>query len=504
MDIRHVFPRCNLVCKHCTALHWPSEARFPRPRNPADFEFYLCCSNGRVPFNLPQRPYPLLLRDLLTKTCTSRVGKVARTPESHAFHQSIRHYSNSFAFTSMGCGDQHERLPGTGPPTFRIQGQLYHPIGSLLPLPDTAPAFLQVYMYDGITAQETRRDRAYSNRNTQISRQIAELPHDANPFARFFAHNAERLRQDDSIRVRISLKDPDAGDQRRYNLPIDESFAAIIPAVEDGATRRDIIISHRDGRFNRISEVSPIYLPLRYPLLFHFGERGWHYQMLAAPDEDGPIIGRGAGGSNRVSPREWFAGLFHSHKDVFSPVLSAGSLLHEIAVDGACVVESQKVFWLQTHQKQLRADLYQGVVDYLAADANAEANNTIGRRIILPATYQGSPRNLSAHYQDAMAIARKHGGPSLFITFTCKPTWIEITRELYAGQAAVDRPDLIARVFNMKLHELAGRSLRSTSSVWSSPTAMLLSSKSEVFRTPICFLYSAVTTRLLRLTRLIA
>ena len=203
----------------------------------------------------------------------------------------------------------------------------------------------------------------------------------------------------------------------------------------------------------RISAVSPIYLPLRYPLLFSFGERGWHYQMLATTGDDGQRRGRGAGGSIRVSPREWFAGLFHSHKDVFSPVLSAGSLLHEITVDGACVVESQKVFWLQTHQK-LRADLYQGVVDYLAADADAETNNTIGRRVILPATHQGSPRNLSAHYQDAMAIARKHGGPSLFITFTCNPTWIEITRELYPGQAASDRPDLIARVFNMKLDEL--------------------------------------------------
>jgi len=176
--------------------------------------------------------------------------------------------------------------------------------------------------------------------------------------------------------------------------------------------------------------------------------------MLGASDDNGQIRGRGAGGSTRVSPREWFAGLFHSHKDVSSPVLSAGSLLHELAVDGACVVESQKVHFLRTHQKQLRADLYQGVVDYLAVDADAEANNSIGRRIILPATHQGSPRNLSAHYQDAMAIARKHGGPSLFITFTCNPTWIEVTRELYPGQAAVDRPDLIARVFNMKLSEL--------------------------------------------------
>jgi len=103
--------------------------------------------------------------------------------------------------------------------------------------------------------------------------------------------------------------------------------------------------------------------------------------MLGASNDDGPIRGGGAGDSTRVSPREWFAGLFHTHKDVFSPVLSAGSLLHEIAVDGAYVIESQKVHWLKVHQKQPRADLYQGVVDYLAADADAEANNSIGRRL---------------------------------------------------------------------------------------------------------------------------
>ena len=49
----------------------------------------------------------------------------------------------------MGCG-QNERLLGNGPSTFRIQSALYHLIGSLLPLPNTASAFLQVYMYDGL------------------------------------------------------------------------------------------------------------------------------------------------------------------------------------------------------------------------------------------------------------------------------------------------------------------------------------------------------------------
>jgi hypothetical protein len=58
------------------------------------------------------------------------------------------------------------------------------------------------------------------------------------------------------------------------------------------------------------------------------------------------------------------------------------------------------------------------------------------------------------NYQDAMAIVRKFGTPDLFITFTCNPQWREIQESLFQNQMATDRPDLIARVFKMKLSEL--------------------------------------------------
>jgi hypothetical protein len=54
-------------------------------------------------------------------------------------------------------------------------------------------------------------------------------------------------------------------------------------------------------------------------------------------------------------------------------------------------------------------------------------------------------------YQDAMAVVRHHGKPDLFITMTCNPSWPEIQNELLPGQIATDRPDLVARVFRMKL-----------------------------------------------------
>src|SRR3954447_3082497 len=39
---------------------------------------------------------------------------------------------------------------------------------------------------------------------------------------------------------------------------------------------RDLIIEYHGGRLTRISELHSAYLPLRFPLLFLYGEPGWH------------------------------------------------------------------------------------------------------------------------------------------------------------------------------------------------------------------------------------
>ena len=61
---------------------------------------------------------------------------------------------------------------------------------------------------------------------------------------------------------------------------------------------------------------------------------------------------------------------------------------------------------------------------------------------------------MQQNYQDAMAIVATHGKPDLFITMTCNPKWKEVTENLLPGQRASDRPDVVARVFHMKLSEL--------------------------------------------------
>ena len=74
--------------------------------------------------------------------------------------------------------------------------------------------------------------------------------------------------------------------------------------------------------------------------------------------------------------------------------------------------------------------------------------------VILPSSFQGSPRALLQNYQDAMAIIAKFGKPDLFITFTCNPKWKEVTENLYEGEQPSDCPHLLARIFKLKLKEL--------------------------------------------------
>ncbi|UYV76485.1 hypothetical protein LAZ67_14000604 [Cordylochernes scorpioides] len=46
------------------------------------------------------------------------------------------------------------------------------------------------------------------------------------------------------------------------------------------------------------------------------------------------------------------------------------------------------------------------------------------------------------------------GRPDLFVTFTCNPRWTDIVENLLPNQNPSDRPDLVARVFNLKLQQL--------------------------------------------------
>lgn len=120
------------------------------------------------------------------------------------------------------------------------------------------------------------------------------------------------------------------------------------------------------------------------------------------------------------------------------PLFLSGRLFHQFAIDAYSRIEKERLYYLQTHQK----DLCGKIEDY---------NPKIVR---LPSTFIGGPRFINESFQDSMAIIRKYGRPSLFITFTANPKWQEIANWLLETQNPTDRPDIVNRVFNMKQRQL--------------------------------------------------
>ncbi|CEP10635.1 hypothetical protein [Parasitella parasitica] len=131
---------------------------------------------------------------------------------------------------------------------------------------------------------------------------------------------------------------------------------------------------------------------------------------------------------------------------------SFGKLFHQYVVDMYAKMEQQRLNFIRFNQKSLRAELYNGLADAIHLGDNDMSE--VGKKVILPSSFIGGPRFMAQLYQDAMNLVRRFGKPDLFITFTCNPAWSEIANELLVNQKPSDRPDLCARVFNLKLRAL--------------------------------------------------
>ena len=156
------------------------------------------------------------------------------------------------------------------------------------------------------------------------------------------------------------------------------------------------------------------------------------------------------GTGKRLTAAAYYRNLFQVFSNSFNPILRCGKLMAEFACNCWYKVENQRLTWHKFHQKELRAEKYQGLVDAMRANENV---TEAGDRIILASSHTGSPRWYRSKFQDSMAIVRKFGKPHLFVTFTASGQWDETKECIYDGQDPVQRPDMVVRIFNAKLHE---------------------------------------------------
>ncbi|XP_050278246.1 uncharacterized protein LOC126719772 [Quercus robur] len=311
-----------------------------------------------------------------------RLLSMSNDQRSNKFRVGIRIYNSLFAFTSLGGNIDRSVNNGTAPYVFRLNGQNHHRIGSLIPVDGQKTQFAQLYIYDTKNEIANRIDA------------VTSADH----------------RKDVDIDIVIGLLN-----------------------MLDNCNQLVKYFRMARDRFNE-SDMHDVRIRL-------IRSHNYDSRQYNLPDtiEVAAII---VGDLNTENCERDIIVENQSSGLQRNTLLLGGRLFQQFIVDAYTSIEKERLQWVRQNQLKLRSELYGGLKDaVLRGDTNPK---TVGKRIILPSSFTGSPRYMAQNYQDAMAICRRVGYPDLFMTFTCNPKWSEITPclEFIEGQNVGDRPDI--------------------------------------------------------------
>ncbi|KAL3622578.1 hypothetical protein CASFOL_033989 [Castilleja foliolosa] len=421
---------CEFVCEHCSALFWFAERVMRSPLH-ARPKYTHCCKSGAVRLPFPLYPPPALKNLFGDST----------------FMENIRAYNNMFSMTYFVARIDEAVNDGRGPYVFKVSGQVSHWIGSLCPVGNEGPRFLQLYIYDTINEVSNRLRFFESSQRCSLSPAIvSSLIHtlnSCNEYVRLFKSAADfcdtSAIRDFSVRLFNNVGD------RRYEPPASGTLGGIVFAEDSNASNYDIVVHNKDGPPHRVSKLHPSYIPLQYPLLFPYAEPGWSPQLRLHSICDGK--------RKNLTVNMYYSFQIHNRDGMYSLLLNGGRLFQQYLVEAYTCVEQSRLEFINSNKNLFRSEFLAGVYDAIARGDNN--SHDIGKRVFLPSSFTGGPRYMYKQYQDALAICRVYGNPQYFITFTCNVKWPKITRYLdkLGGMQAQDCPDIIARVFRIKVQQ---------------------------------------------------
>jgi hypothetical protein len=338
------------------------------------------------------------------------------------------------AFAMASVGHDNRSLPDS---TFIFGGRSYNRIGAMVPLPPVAAAFAQIYMLDPDEAA-ARRLQVVGNDDGVIRpvvlRMLHRLLEEYNPWVQ-------------QLRVATENNIPVV----EWQSDIDVSGMSMGAVVVAPGSRSILIRQQSSERPNFIHDGHSLYHTLAYPLLFPTGAAGWH-DGLSSWDVQNRC-------QRRVTLLEWARhALMHRQSPSF--VQRCERLALEFYCDLYAQYEARLAAFHQLPRQQslYRGASYRAMHDQFQRDgANANLAD-VGRPLVLPSSFVGSPRYYYQLYLDAMALPLRFHKPDLFITMTCNPFWPEISRAIPAGSHWRFHPDIVGRVFMLKfaavLHDI--------------------------------------------------
>ncbi|CAG8602047.1 484_t:CDS:2, partial [Diversispora eburnea] len=259
--------------------------------------------------------------------------------------QLFENQDESHAFTSLEVNINKSILNDHGPYSFRVNGELCHYMGSLLPELNNKAIYAQLYIHDSDLAHNIRMENN-KTLNVDTMWKIQELLYENHTFYPLYKQAHEILQQaeekgETSKDLTAYLHFRKSTDKRCYNLPTANEIAIILP-----------------GSLQRIHEGHPAYLPLHYVLLFTYGELGWHSEMNHTLVNSMGQISNNQDDSSRLTQKDFYSfRLFPRHNE-FSTILHGKKLLQEFMVDVWVATEQNRLRFLRMNQNTLRADVY--------------------------------------------------------------------------------------------------------------------------------------------------
>lgn len=242
-------------CNFCHALKFKNETTG------------MCCSAGKVILPALQLP-PEPLQSLMS----------GADDDSKIFLGSIRKFNSCFQMTSFAAkiDQQHPNFQTT----FKIQGQVYHRIGSLLPMNTEEPKFLQIYFMGDLQEQTDLRCRNLHINTSDERAIVPKLEHfmaEHNNLIQLFQRVSPRLQNDNYTIIIKPDKMPIDEHARRFNSPTVDEVGIVM--VGEAFEHRDIRIRRRDNTLHNIADTHRSYDALQYPLIFWGGDDRYHINI---------------------------------------------------------------------------------------------------------------------------------------------------------------------------------------------------------------------------------
>jgi hypothetical protein len=239
-------------------------------------------------------------------------------------------------------------------------------------------------------------------------------------------------------------------DRRQYDISRVNEVAAIFTETADGSVPPAyIVLTKRDTKtIQVVKNIDPAATPLLYPILFPDGTEGWKHTLKKADFRE-----------SRLTMREYVSNqLQFRSDDKFIPLHYAGQLTQQYVLDMWTRIEFERLEFLRKNQPTLKVAKYKTIMDHLRTDGPEQMRAGVGKHIILPSTFPGSPRNMLEHYQDAMAMVAQVGAPDLFITMTLNPNdqdILDTLREQFGeGARSYNYPHLVTRIAYLKFKKM--------------------------------------------------